>query len=63
LPRCPVFNIHSNSNEEYSQCSSTPSCQPQEGLRVEGATARQVAPPLKTTRNPTATPNLFRGAF
>jgi hypothetical protein len=43
----PVFDIHSDSNEEYSPCSTTPSSLSREGLGDEGATARRVAPALE----------------
>jgi hypothetical protein len=59
----PIFDIHLDSNEEYSPRSTTPSNRSREGLEDEGATARRAAPALKTTRNPTATPILFRAAF
>jgi hypothetical protein len=43
----PIFDIYSDSKEEYSPRSTTPSSQFQKGLRDEGATARRAAPALE----------------
>jgi hypothetical protein len=59
----PVFDIYSNSSEEYSSRSTTPSSRLQKGLGDVGVTTCRAAPPLKTTRNPMATPNHFWAAF
>jgi hypothetical protein len=48
----PIFDTYSYHNEEYSLRSTT---------REPPLVGR--FPPLKTTRNPTATPILFRAAF
>jgi hypothetical protein len=43
----PVFDIYSDSNKEYSPCSTTTSSRTRKGLEDEGATARRAAPTLE----------------
>jgi hypothetical protein len=56
----PIFDNYSDSNEEYSSFSTTPSSQSRRGLRDEGATACRGPPLLTTTCNLMTTPNHFR---
>jgi hypothetical protein len=52
LPGASVFDNYSDSNEEYSSLSTTPSSQFQGGLRDEGATVRWAAPALENHSQP-----------
>jgi hypothetical protein len=60
--KAPIFDIHSNSNEEYSPCSTTPSSRSR-GLRDEGATAHQAAPALKSYLQPDGHTETFSGSL
>jgi hypothetical protein len=51
----PVFENYSNSNEEQSSISTTPSSQSRGGLGDMGATTCRGGPLLSTTRNPMTT--------
>jgi hypothetical protein len=59
----PVFNIYSNSNEEYSLCSTTPSSWIRKGLGDEGAIARGAAPSLEDHSQPDGHTESFSGSF
>jgi hypothetical protein len=58
----PVFDIYSDSNEEYSPRSTKPSCQSREGLRDEGATAHRAAPALENHSQPDGHTESFSGS-
>jgi hypothetical protein len=55
----PIFDIHSDSNEEYSPCNITPSSRSREGLGNEGATARRAAPALEKHSRPDGHTEVF----
>jgi hypothetical protein len=57
----PIFDIYSDSNEEYSSCSTTPSSQSREGLRDEGATAHRATPAFENHLQPDGHTELFLG--
>jgi hypothetical protein len=48
----PVFDTYSDSNEEYSPRSTTPSSRPQKGLGDVGVTAHWAAPALENHSRP-----------
>jgi hypothetical protein len=58
----PVFDIYSDSNEEYCSLSTTPSSQSRDGLGDEGATARRVAPTLENHSQPDGHTESFLGS-
>jgi hypothetical protein len=48
----PIFDTYSDSNEEYSPHSTTPSSRFRKGLGDEGATTRRAAPTLENHSQP-----------
>jgi hypothetical protein len=58
----PVFDNYSDSNEEYSSISTTPSSQSRGGLEDEGATACREAPVLDNHSQPDDHPKSFSGS-
>jgi hypothetical protein len=57
-----IFDFYSDSNEEYSPCSTTPSSQSREGLGDEGATTHRAAPALENHSQPDNHTKLFSGS-
>jgi hypothetical protein len=65
-PACreaPVFDTYSDSNEEYSPYSTTPSSQFQKELEDEGATAHWVAAALENHSQPDGHTESFSGSL
>jgi hypothetical protein len=58
-----VFDIYSDSDEEYSPCSTTTSSQTRKGFRDEGATVCQAAPALENHSQPDNHTESFLGSF
>jgi hypothetical protein len=59
----PIFDTHSDSNEEYSPRSTTPSSRARKGLGDEGVTTCRGALALENHSQPEATPKHFQTAF
>jgi hypothetical protein len=58
----PIFDNYSDSNEEYSSLSTTPSSQSQGALRDEGAIARREAPAPENHSQPDGHTESFVGS-
>jgi hypothetical protein len=58
----PIFDFHSDSNEEYPPCSTKPSRRSREGLGDKGATARRAAPALENHLQPDGHSESFSGS-
>jgi hypothetical protein len=48
----PIFDTHSDANEDYSPCSTTPSSRARKGLGDEGVKACRAAPALENHLQP-----------
>jgi hypothetical protein len=59
----PIFDIYSDSDEEYSPCSTTPSSRIRKGLGDEGATARRAAPTLENHSQPDGYTEMLLGSL
>jgi hypothetical protein len=59
----PVFDIHSDSHEEYSPCSTTTSSRTRKELEDEGATVCRAAPALENHSQPDGHTKSFSGSF
>jgi hypothetical protein len=59
----PIFDIYSNSNEEYSMCGTTSLSRIRKGLGVEGATTRRAASTLENHSQPDNHTKTFSGSF
>jgi hypothetical protein len=57
----PVFDTFSDTNEEYSQCSTAPSSQFRKGLGDKGVTACQAASALENHLQPDGHIEMFSG--
>jgi hypothetical protein len=58
----PIFDTYSDSNEEYSPHSTTPSSRFRTGLGDEGATTRRAAPTLENHSQPDGHTEIFSGS-
>jgi hypothetical protein len=59
----PVFDIYSDSDEEYSLCSTTTSSRTRKGLGDEGAATRRAAPTLENHSQPDGHTEIFSGSL
>jgi hypothetical protein len=59
----PVFDIYSDSDKEYSPCSTTTSSRTRKGLGDEGTAARWVAPALENHSQPDGHTKTFSGSL
>jgi hypothetical protein len=59
----PVFDIYSDSDEEYSPCSTTTSSRTRKGLGDEGATVCRAVPALENHSQPDGHTEYFSDSF
>jgi hypothetical protein len=59
----PIFNTHSDANEDYSPCSTTPSSRARKGLGDEGVKACRAAPALENHSQPDGHTKMFSSSL